>query len=151
MTSSILVSTRVKAPPERAFEAFSEEIGTWWRSSDRFQLWPPSSGIITLEPKKGGRFIETLPNGKQFDLGRVIAWNPPKRIRLSWREPGFAPEQSSEVEVKFEQVGAEPRVTVEHFGWDDIHEKGAVSISALLRRRGELWRALLGMYQRLFR
>ena len=36
MSSRVLVSLRVKAPPERAFNAFVSEIGAWWRPSALF-------------------------------------------------------------------------------------------------------------------
>ena len=37
MTSKVYVALRVKASPERAFAAFTEEIGQWWRPSQLFQ------------------------------------------------------------------------------------------------------------------
>ena len=35
MTSKVYVALRVKASPERAFQAFVDEIGLWWRPSPR--------------------------------------------------------------------------------------------------------------------
>ncbi|WIM13568.1 hypothetical protein [Enhydrobacter sp.] len=37
MTSRILVSLRVAAGPQRAFNVFVREIGLWWRSNPLFQ------------------------------------------------------------------------------------------------------------------
>ena len=38
MTAAVIVSIRVDATPLRAFEAFTEEIGVWWRPSSLFAL-----------------------------------------------------------------------------------------------------------------
>ena len=70
---------------------------------------------------------------------------------MSWREACFEPDQSSEVEVSFEPVSDGTRVTVEHFGWQDIDTSRASSMISLLRHRGEAWRTLLAFYQRLLR
>src|SRR5690606_26686140 len=36
--SRVLVSLRVRATPTRAFSAFTEEIGRWWRPNGLFQF-----------------------------------------------------------------------------------------------------------------
>ena len=62
--------------------------------------------------------------------------------------PSFAPGQATEVEVRFEAVGAETRVTVEHRGWDAIPQRHAArhgfGLLLFQRRLGEHWRGLLG-------
>ncbi len=58
MTSKVYVALRVKATPERAFQAFVEEIGAWWRPSALFET-TPRPGVLSFEPGKGGRLIET--------------------------------------------------------------------------------------------
>ena len=40
MTSRVFVALRVKASPERAFAAFVDEIGDWWRPNSLFQTTP---------------------------------------------------------------------------------------------------------------
>src|SRR5262249_20232379 len=44
MTAAVIVSIRVSATPLRAFEAFTEEIGEWWRPSPLFALTPRGDG-----------------------------------------------------------------------------------------------------------
>ena len=58
MTSRVYVALRVKATPERAFQAFVEEIGAWWRPHALFQT-TPRPGVLSFEPGEGGRLIET--------------------------------------------------------------------------------------------
>lgn len=148
MASRILVSLRVRASPERAFEAFTREIGAWWRPNILFQFTPRSPGILSFDNE--ARLIETLPNGKVFEIGRVTAWQPPRRLVFGWRQATFGPDQHTEVEVGFEPLGEETRVTVTHSGWDTVPAEHVARHSfpdaLFLRRHGEWWQALLASF-----
>jgi hypothetical protein len=63
---------------------------------------------------------DSLANGKEFEVGRITVWKPGKRLALTWRQATFAPGQSTPLDVRFEVVGDQTRVTVEHRGWDEI-------------------------------
>jgi uncharacterized protein YndB with AHSA1/START domain len=146
MTSKVFVALRVKATPERAFEAFTAEIGAWWRPNGLFQTTPRAPGRLAFEGGKDGRLTETLANGKMFEIGRILAWEPPARLVFSWRQANFPPELTTEVEVRFEAVGQETRVSVEHRGFDKVPAGAArhgFPDEALLMRLGEWWRVLL--------
>jgi hypothetical protein len=54
MTAAVIVSTRVDATRSRAFEAFTEEIGEWWRPNPLFVLTPRGDGHLRFEPGEGG-------------------------------------------------------------------------------------------------
>ena len=71
---------------------------------------------LSFEPGEGGRLIETLASGKVFEIGKITVWAPPTRLVFGWRQATFQADQDTEVEVRFEPVGAETRVTVEHRG-----------------------------------
>ena len=79
MTSKVYVALRVKAAPERAFAAFVQEIGAWWRPNGLFQTTPRAPGVLAFELGEGGRLTETLESGKVFEIGRISAWEPPSR------------------------------------------------------------------------
>jgi uncharacterized protein YndB with AHSA1/START domain len=148
VTSKVFVALRVKARPERAFQAFVEEIGAWWRPNGLFQTTPREPGALAFEPGEGGRLTETLASGKVFEIGRITAWEPPRRLVFSWRQANFPPELQTEVEVRFEGVGDETRVSVEHRGFDrvpaDSVARHGFPDQALLMRLAEWWQALLG-------
>ena len=75
--------------------------------------------MLSFEPGgEGGRLIETRAGGKVFEIGRIRAWEPPRRLVFSWRQANFPPDLHTEVEVGFEAVGEETRVSVEHRGFD---------------------------------
>lgn len=120
MSSKVLVSLRVPATPNAAFDAFTRQIGSWWRSNGLFAVTAEGDGTLAFEPRAGGRLWTTLTSGAQFEIGRIRAWEPGARLVFSWRQASFAPEQSTEVEVRFEGVGEETRISVEHRAWDTI-------------------------------
>jgi uncharacterized protein YndB with AHSA1/START domain len=79
--------------------------------------------------------------------GRITVWRPGERLALTWRQATFAPDQSTELDVRFEPTGDETRVTVEHRGWDAIPQnhvaRHGFELMLFQRRKADHWRALL--------
>lgn len=152
MSSRVVVALRVRAPPERAFQVFVEEIGAWWRHNPLFAFTPRDPGVLAFEPGEGGRLTETLESGKVFEIGRIRAWEPPRRLVFGWRQATFQPGQDTEVEVQFEDLGEETRVTVAHLGWDTVPAahvaRHGFPNEVLLLRHAEWWKALLASFGR---
>jgi len=77
----------------------------------------------------------------------VQAWEPPGRLVFGWRQATFSPDQDTEVQVMFEAVGEETRVTVTHVGWDSVPvghvARHGFPDAVFLRRHGEWWQVLL--------
>jgi uncharacterized protein YndB with AHSA1/START domain len=147
ITSRILVSLRVAATPERAFSVFVRDIGAWWRPNDLFRFTTRSPGVLAFEPEPGGRFTETFDDGEVFEIGRITTWEPGTRLAFTWRQASFAPDQVTQVEVRFDPIGDETRVTVEHIGWDTIPldhvARHRFPDAVFLRRHAEWWQLLL--------
>ncbi|MGH8427341.1 MAG: SRPBCC domain-containing protein [Gammaproteobacteria bacterium] len=147
MTSRILVSLHVGASPERAFEVFVRDIGAWWQPNELFCFTPRSPGRLTFEPELGGRFMETFPDGEVFEIGRITDWEPSTRLAFTWRQASFASDQDTRVEVRFEAVGTETRVTVTHSGWDTVPQdhlaRHHFPDAIFLHRHAEWWQVLL--------
>jgi len=150
--SAVIVSLRVRATPAEAFDVFVSDIGAWWQSNDLFQLTPRGDGELRFEPGERGRLVTSLPNGKSFEIGRVTAWAPGERLAFTWRQATFTPEQSTHVEVRFEPIGDETRVTVEHRGWDAIPQdhvaRHGFPLNLFQLRQAEHWRELLSSMSR---
>ena len=148
MTSRVLVALRVPATPARALDAFTGEIASWWQSNPLFRITPSGDGELAFEPGVGGRLVTILGNGETFEIGRISAWEPGKRLVFTWRQATFSPEQSTEVEVLFEPVGEETRVSIEHRAWDTLPQRHAARHGfpepITLRRVADWWRASLG-------
>lgn len=147
MTSTVLVALRVPADPARAFEAFTREIASWWQPSPLFRITPQGDGELAFEPGVGGRLVTRLETGETFEIGRISVWEPGRRLVFAWRQASFSPGQSTEVEVRFEPVGEETRISIEHRAWDTIPRRHAARHgfpeSATLQRAAEWWRASL--------
>ena len=145
MPSRVLVSVRVRATPQRAFEVFTRDIALWWQANPEFAFTPRSPGVMAFEGEE--RLVERLPSGKVFEVGKVTAWEPGVKLAFGWRQATFAPGQATDVEVTFEAVGEETRVTVVHTGWDSVPRehvaKHGMDNSYFMKRHGDWWRLLL--------
>jgi hypothetical protein len=148
LASQVIVALRVKASPERAFDVFTREIGSWWRHSPMFRFTPREPGVLSFDD---GRLIETRSGGKVFEIGKVRIWEPGRRLVVGWRQAAFTPDQHTEVEVVFEPVGEETRVSVTHTGWDSVPAEHVARHSwpnaVFMRRHGEWWQTLLASYR----
>jgi uncharacterized protein YndB with AHSA1/START domain len=146
--SRVLVAVRVPCLPVEAFDRFTAEINRWWQPNPLFPFTGGRSGVLALEPGKGGRLSETYDDGSTFEIGVVSTWAPPRLLVLSWRQANFPPNFSTELHVTFES--AEPgqtRVTVEHYGWDALPADHAARhrfpLDAFQLRLAEWWHLLL--------
>jgi len=145
--SRVLVALRVPVPAERAFSAFTDQIGQWWKPNGLFQFSDDPTGTLAFEPGPDGRLVETYADGSTFVVGHVRTWDPPRRLVLSWREASFAPDQETELHVSFDDVEDATRVTVEHFGWDRLPPEHAARhgfpLATFQLRFAEWWQDLL--------
>jgi activator of HSP90 ATPase len=147
MTSKVFLALRVPADPMRAFEVFTQEIGLWWQSSGLFKVSAAGDGRLAFAPGVGGRLFSTFEDGSTFEIGRISVWEPGKRLVFAWRQASFSAEQSTEVEVGFEAVGEETRVSIEHRAWDTIPVRHAARHGfpeqATLQHAANWWRGSL--------
>lgn len=147
MSSRVMVALRIAAPPSRVFEAFTAEIGQWWRPNGLFQPSRHPDGRLSIEPGVDGRLLETHADGAVDEIGRIRAWEPPTRLVLTWRPTSFAPDQETEIHVRFEPVDGITRVVVEHFGWDAIPQEHAarhgIALFTFQQRLADWWQDLL--------
>lgn len=124
MTSAVIVSMRVPASPARAFAAFTDEIGHWWLASPLFRITAQGDGTPRFEPGPdgwvGGALVTELPDGRRFEIGRIAVWEPGERLVVGWRQEGFAANEATELEVRFEPIDDATRITVEHRGWGTL-------------------------------
>ena len=147
---AVTVSIEVAVSPGVAFEVFTEDLDAWWQRGPRYRFLAPYQGVLRLEPGVGGRLLHLrhADADDAFVVGRVRAWEPPRRLAFSWRLPNFAPDQTTEVEIRFEPAGDGTRVTLTHRGWDGVPAEhparhGQVD-RAFVLFKGRRWADLLG-------
>jgi uncharacterized protein YndB with AHSA1/START domain len=113
-------SAVVAAPPEKAFEVFTEGMATWWPiETHSVQAMDKDSGApeaVVFETGPGGRVYERMTNGEQAHWANVTAWEPPHRLVLEWKNT-IAP---TEVEVRFTPENGGTRVDLEHRGFEAL-------------------------------
>jgi uncharacterized protein YndB with AHSA1/START domain len=115
-TEAVLKSVYVEASPETAFRVFTDGIDTWWPIS-KYGIFGEDAERVAIED---GRVVERAKDGREAEWGRVVDWEPPTRVRLTWR-PGFAADQpDTELEVRFAPEGDGTRVELEHTGWERL-------------------------------
>ena len=148
MTSKVFLAIRVPADPATAVEAVTQDIAAWWQPDPLFQITPQGDGALHFEPGPRGRLVTRLANGETFEIGRILVWEPGRRLVFVWRQASFTAGQSTEVEVRFEPVGHETRVSVEHRAWDTIPRAHAARHGfpehVTLQRAADWWRVSLG-------
>lgn len=76
----VRVAIDVDVEPAVAFEVFTAELDAWWGRGPRFRFVPPHAGTRRLEPGLGGRSLHVGDDGgRVFEVGRIEAWEPPRR------------------------------------------------------------------------
>jgi uncharacterized protein YndB with AHSA1/START domain len=107
----------VKAPQAHAFAVFTECLGDWWPLQS-YHIGGQPAQTAVVEPRVGGRWFERAADGSECDWGRVLVWEPPHRLVLSWdigADWKFQPELGTEVDVRFIAEGPQTtRVELEH-------------------------------------
>jgi uncharacterized protein YndB with AHSA1/START domain len=127
----VRTSTVVDAGAERAFDVFTAGIDTWWPRSHTIGDSPLAR--MVLELFEGGRAYGVGEDGSESDWGRVLVYDRPRRVVVSWDitlewKHELDPAKASEFEVRFIPEGeSRTRVELEHRHLD---------------RHGEGWEAM---------
>lgn len=136
----------VDADPVRAFDAFLL-LHRWW---PREYSWAADAlEMIAVEPRVGGRCYERGPHGFECDWGRVVAYEPPRRLVFTWqinfdRTPQPDPAKASEVEVRFTARGVSTMVQLEHRGFERHGERALDYRAGMESKAG--WPLMLERY-----
>ena len=108
---TIRKSIKVNCSPETTFKVFCEEMSEWWPNG-----FGGKGTKLYLEGRVGGRFYERRPDGTEYQIGRVTAYQPPSFIAFSWRAPSW--DVDTLVEIRFTAEDPGTRIDLEHSGWE---------------------------------
>lgn len=123
----------VEAPIERAFKVFTEDFGRF-KPAEHNLLGVPIAETV-FEPRVGGHLYDRGVDGSECRWARVLAWDPPNRLLMSWDiSPQWRietdPDRTSEWEVRFTAEAPDrTRVEIEHrklerhgAGWEGVRD-----------------------------
>jgi uncharacterized protein YndB with AHSA1/START domain len=140
MNDSVEHSLTVPLAAPQAYTLFTEHLAAWW---PREYTWGQRAlQSIGIEPHVDGLCYERGPYGFRCDWGRVLVWEPPRRLVLAWqisprREPEPNPDRASTVEVDFdEQEPGATMVTLIHRDFDRHGDGSSEYASALASPQG---------------
>jgi len=123
----------VEAPIERAFRVFTADFGRF--KPREHNMLKVEIAETVFEPRVGGHVYDRGVDGSECRFARVLAYEPPHRVLLSWDiSPHWQVEtdldKTSEVEVRFiSEAPNRTRVELEHRnferhgpGWEGLRE-----------------------------
>jgi len=138
----------VHVSQERAFEVFTSGIDRWWPREHHIGASPLKRAV--LETRAGGRWYSESQDGSECDVGKVLSWEPPKRLVLAWQINGqwqYDPTFLTELEVTFTAEGSrQTRVQIEHRNLERFGAVAAALRAQLDDPRG--WAASLAGFAR---
>lgn len=138
--TSITRSVTVRLDPAAAFEVFTAQIDAWFPRGPYSFNYPDRTTGVVIEPFVGGRWLERWTDGDGYEVGRVLAWEPGRRLLVSYRSRHLPAEPLTEIEIRFEPAPDGTLVTLEHRGWDRLPRE-------LLREwAGRAWKGLVAAY-----
>ena len=145
--TAIRTSIVVEAPIERAFKVFTEDFGRF--KPREHNLLGVEIAETVFEPQVGGHLFDRGVDGSECRWARVLAYEPPHRLLLSWHldqefEPDPDPARAGEVEVTFTREGEGTRVVLEHRGFERRADGGAQAAESVAGEGG--WSGLLAAY-----
>src|SRR5687768_12071683 len=119
--NSVHKSVTVDASQEIAFRVFTEKMGAWWPLTTH-KIGKVKAADAVMEPNVGGLWYELGEDGTKCPWGRVLVWEPPARLVLSWQTNAdwqHDPTLNTEVEVRFIPDGkGRTRVELQHRNLD---------------------------------
>lgn len=125
-TASIRREAIVDIDRHRAFDVFTSEFGQWWPLLSH-HIGRASPDIAIIEPFVDGRWFERAMDGSECDWGRVLVWDPPRRLVLTWcidSRWAFEGSLATEVHIDFIKEAAQrTRVVLEHRHLDRYREE----------------------------
>jgi uncharacterized protein YndB with AHSA1/START domain len=120
--AAVKQSVVVEAPIERAFKVFTEEFGSFKPPEHNLLRVPIAETVF--ERRVGGHIYDRGADGSECRWARVLAYEPPTRLLLSWDiSPRWQietdPARTSEWEVRFTaETPSRTRVEIEHRNLD---------------------------------
>lgn len=106
--------------PDTAFDLFVNRMDSWWPKETHSLAAGKKQGDkarIRVEPRVGGRVMETDPDGSEAAWATITAWQPGAHFAMRWYV-GRDPSEATLVDIRFAAVDTGTRVDLTHSGFD---------------------------------
>ena len=103
--------------PQEAYRRWVSEFSSWWPSKSH-SIGGPRIRRLVFEEKVGGRIYEEHIDGRQFLWGKVLALDPPRRIRFTFH-PSRPESTAQTIELLFHAEGSGTRLELIATGWEN--------------------------------
>lgn len=133
----------VACSQQKAFEIFLADMPSWWplerRSMSLYTAGAPATAL-SVEPKEGGRIVETGADGVEHHWGTVTSYNPYDYIAMDFHM-GLPADKNGLVEVKFVPLSdGGTMVELVHSKWENYGDMA----NTMFNGYGSSWNILFG-------
>lgn len=142
MLEPIVKTIDVPCSPQKAFEIFVD-MASWWpldkRSMSLMHAKAPAKHL-TVEPKLGGRIVETASDDVEHHWGTFTKYAPPGHLQMDFHM-GLPATQSGQVDITFTAISdTVTRVELVHSNWEGYGDMAEMMIKGY----GGSWDMLFG-------
>lgn len=116
-------SVSVSWSPNAAFKRFTADIMSWWPYKTH-SVGGPRVKRVVFEQFAGGKFYEENEDGRRFQWGDVLEWDPPHRVKFTFH-PSKDPSTAQDVELRFIAEGTGTRLVLTASKWENLGKRAA--------------------------
>ncbi|MSR62794.1 MAG: hypothetical protein EXS08_10165 [Planctomycetes bacterium] len=114
----IVRAVSVSWAPAAAFKRFTEDFASWWPSATHSIGGKERLKRIVFECKPDGLIFEEHTDGRRFQWGVVLEWQPPTRVTFRWH-PSRDQATAQEVALTFHPEGTGTKLELVSSGWEN--------------------------------
>lgn len=110
----------------QAFDLYTGQMLRWWPVATH-SLSANSGNTpidLTVEPRVGGRVMETLFDGSTAPWGTITHWHPGRLFAMTWHV-GRPEDEASHIRVEFEDTATGCKLCLIHDNWAALGDAGA--------------------------
>ncbi|HKS05774.1 MAG TPA: SRPBCC domain-containing protein [Gemmatimonadaceae bacterium] len=111
--------------PDAAFKRFTTDVMTWWPYRTH-SIGGPRVKRVVFEGRVGGMFFEELVDGRRFQWGELLAWDPPRSVTFTFH-PSRDPSEAQEVTLRFIPEGTGTRLTLTADKWERVGKRASIA------------------------
>ena len=124
-SNSITKILHVRLGAAESIDLMIADIALWWPVSSHSVSAANGSLplALTVKPRPGGQFIETLADGTKTVWGTITHWVHPRQIKIDWHV-GQPQIDATQIELTFTPEKNGTQIILTHSGWEKFGQAG---------------------------